>query len=376
MRYACELRVVASFLDPSGDHPITGQKIAAAARRWARQQQSRGRSRHWRTSTKWFVQLATAWLRFLGRLAIRLPTRSRFAAQNEEWTAFLRQGEGLRDATVANYGWWIRRFLAWLEASSTPLSRVRIAQVDAFLQELSRRGLSRCSLATAAKSLRRFFRFARQRGWCRQDLAPAILGPRLFRHEDVPTGPAWADVRRLMCATNGAKPSVGEVRARAMLWLCAIYGLRSGEVRSLRLDDIDWCRRVFRIRRGKSTRIQEYPLTRAASQALGRYLREARPTSQRPEFFLSLLPPFRPLSAGALYHLTQTLFRRWNIRCPKRGPHALRHACATHLLSEGLSLQEIGEHLGHRHVGSTRLYAKVDAPGLRTVADWDLGGVI
>ncbi len=57
------------------------------------------------------------------------------------------------------------------------------------------------------------------------------------------------------------------------------------------------------------------------------------------------------------------------------GPHSLRHACATRLLAEGLSMKEIGDHLGHRQPDSTRVYAKVDLNSLRQVADFDLGGV-
>ena len=59
-----------------------------------------------------------------------------------------------------------------------------------------------------------------------------------------------------------------------------------------------------------------------------------------------------------------------------RGPHALRHACAGHLVAEGLSLKEIGDHLGHRSAGATRIYAKVDLNGLREVAQFSLGGLL
>jgi integrase/recombinase XerD len=58
------------------------------------------------------------------------------------------------------------------------------------------------------------------------------------------------------------------------------------------------------------------------------------------------------------------------------GPHALRHACATHLLSQGFTLKEIGDHLGHRLPDTTRLYAKVDLDGLRQVADFSLGDLL
>jgi integrase/recombinase XerD len=46
-----------------------------------------------------------------------------------------------------------------------------------------------------------------------------------------------------------------------------------------------------------------------------------------------------------------------------------------HLISVGLSLKEIGDHLGHSSTSSTRIYAKVNLAQLRRVADIDLGGL-
>ena len=65
-----------------------------------------------------------------------------------------------------------------------------------------------------------------------------------------------------------------------------------------------------------------------------------------------------------------------NIQSLRHGPHSLRHACASHLLAEGFSLKEIGDHLGHRSASATRTYAKVDLVGLRAVANFDLGGLV
>jgi integrase/recombinase XerD len=42
----------------------------------------------------------------------------------------------------------------------------------------------------------------------------------------------------------------------------------------------------------------------------------------------------------------------------------------------GLSLKEIGDHLGHRSAYATRIYAKVDLAGLREVANFELGGLL
>jgi site-specific recombinase XerD len=53
-----------------------------------------------------------------------------------------------------------------------------------------------------------------------------------------------------------------------------------------------------------------------------------------------------------------------------------RHACATRLLEQGLSLKEIGDHLGHCALNSTARYTSVNLTGLREVANLSLGGLL
>jgi len=290
------------------------------------------------------------------------------------WASFLGGPEGLSQITLANYCWWASALLEWLQEQHVPLRQITLVQMDRFMEWLGSKGLSRVTLATAAKALRRFLRYAYDQGWCPRDLVPGVLSPRLYQQEDLPRGPAWSDVKRLIAATGGS--TVDQLRNRAMLLLLAVYGLRSGEVRGLSLEDLDWPRRVLRVRRSKSARVQEYPLTTAMGQALRRYLKEARPDCARREVFLTLHAPFRRLSAGALYRVTQCLMERLEISSSKQGPHALRHACASYLLNSGLSLKEVGDHLGHRHLSATQIYAKVDLAGLRTIAAFDLGGLL
>jgi integrase len=161
-----------------------------------------------------------------------------------------------------------------------------------------------------------------------------------------------------------------------MLMFFAIYGLRSGEVAKLRLEDFDWEHEILTVWRPKQRRTQQYPLLQEVGHAVIRYLREVRPACVNREVFLTLKAPYRPLSPGSMHHLTQKRFAQLEIVSPRRGPHSLRHACATWLLSEGFSLKEIGDHLGHRSSFATQTYAKVDISGLREVATFDLGGLL
>ena len=79
------------------------------------------------------------------------------------------------------------------------------------------------------------------------------------------------------------------------------------------------------------------------------------------------------MAPNSLYDIVNRRFVEFGIQAAHRGPHALRHACATRLLADGLTLKEIGDHLGHRTTAATRTYAKVDMVSLREVGAFDLG---
>ena len=371
--YAWGLFIVAVILEKRGVGSITQSEIERCARQWAQRRQRLGHVK----SLKWpafhFAKVAHAWCLFMGWL--REPEAKPFSIPLvRKWANILRSQAGLSERTVYGYCWWVTEFLRWLDSKGVLLSRVSIANVDAFIKHLAARGMVRVSLYDATATLRRFFRDAHPEGWCRRDLAPLILTPHLFRFENVPSGPSWPDVKRLIAATEGG--GTNDLRNRAMLLLLAVYGLRCGEITALRLEALDWTRHLLRVQRIKTGRVQEYPLTRATGQAIKQYLTKGRPQSTRPELFLTLRAPFRPLSAGAVYAVTESLFIHLKIASRKRGPHALRHACATYLLNSGLSLKAVGDHLGHRSLSATRVYAKVDLAGLRRVASFDLGGLL
>ena len=228
---------------------------------------------------------------------------------------------------------------------------------------------------TYAYILRSFFRYAETRGWCAPGLAAGIVPPRVYTGEQLPAGPTWDQVQRLCADAEG--DSRTQIRDRAILLLFAIYGLRAGELCRLQLDDVDWEAEIIRFTRSKSQlRIQIYPLVGPAGDAILRYLKMARPQCEARQIFLSLKAPIRPLGNSALWQIVRRRLRRLDLAPAHQGPHALRHACATHLLSQGLSMKEIGDHLGHRHPAATSVYAKVDLPGLRQVTDFSLEGLV
>jgi site-specific recombinase XerD len=372
-RYARELLVIADRIDITSGEAIGLPTIEVAADKWARQQRQKQRVQDLRWSRQLFVQTATSWLHFLGRLQKPKAEISPWVDRLADFATYQRDERGLSPVTIASQGWHAEKFLSWLGKQNRGFDQVCLADVDAFLASQGKLGWSRVSVATSATALRAFFRHAARRGWCAGSIAAGIESPRLFRQEGLPTGPAWPDVQRLIASTGGDSPR--DIRDRAILMLLATYGLRSGEVAGLRLQDVDWDREIISISRPKPRRVQQYPLVRETGEAILRYLQGVRPRCERREIFLTLKPGFRQISQGALYYLVSKRLGALGIHLRRRGPHSLRHACAGHLMAEGFSLKQIGDHLGHRSVYATRIYAKVDLAGLREVADFDLGGL-
>jgi integrase len=251
---------------------------------------------------------------------------------------------------------------------------VALEDVDAFIAEKNNASWNRRTTIYQAQSLRAFFQYAGQQGLCSARIAQGIEIPRVYQHENLPVGPSWEQVQMLIESANTAKPV--DIRDRAMLLLLAVYGLRRGEVGALRLEDLDWDNEVISVRRPKIRKSHQYPLARAVGEAILRYLQEVRPRSPYREIFLTFTAPFRPVVSGRVYPAVRRHLDKLGIELPHRGPHCLRHACATRLLGEGFSIEEIGLYLGHRSVDATQIYAKVDLAGLREVARFDLGGLL
>jgi integrase len=187
-------------------------------------------------------------------------------------------------------------------------------------------------------------------------------------------GPSWSDVQRLIATTEGFRPK--DIRDRAILLLLTVYALRSGEVRALKLEDLDWEKGSLFVPRTKGRKREPYPLSPTVGHAIIRYLKEARPRSPYREVFLTVEAPIQPLRGSSLWTIVAKRTLSLDPPVKRHGPHALRHASATHLLAQGYSLKEIGDHLGHRLAKTTAIYTKVNLSGLREVANLSLGGLL
>ncbi|TGV17970.1 tyrosine-type recombinase/integrase [Mesorhizobium sp. M4B.F.Ca.ET.143.01.1.1] len=345
-------------------------KIENAFRRWSSPTERKSRPH----ARRRFFGHAERWMRFMGWLkesGARCHSRTREVAV---FATRMASERGWADTTIDDCCRAVDSFFVWLDERGVDLSSAGISFFDQFIAHCHARGVSRSTTYLYAQRLRWFVRFAEQQGWCRPGLADGIMPPRRYPGEAIPKGLNRDEVTRLLATAEGHHPH--DIRARAILMLLITYGLRAGEVSGLQLGDLDWQQEMLRVRCPKPGRTHLYPLSPDVGQAILRYLREVRPAHPERTLFLTMKAPIRPLSRGVIKGIVFTRLNDLGIKGKRRGPHALRHAAAQHLLDQGLSMKAVGDYLGHRSTAATAIYAKVNLNTLREVAEINLEGLL
>jgi site-specific recombinase XerD len=283
------------------------------------------------------------------------------------YRAYLERVRGLSPLTVAHHGRSVTQFLTFLGHDAAPgrLHELQPSRIEAFLQIVSAHQ-ARAALQHTVAHLRSFLRFLVTSGLVPAGFDIPIDTPRLYRHERLPRALSWETVHALLRAVDRSTP-MGR-RDYAMLLLIATYGLRSGEVVTLTLDDVEWRRNRLRVRRPKVGTTLELPLTPEVGDALVDYLQHGRPEVQYREIFLRVRAPQGPLKSTAVPEVFQAWVRRSGLPIPFQGAHCLRHSLAVHLLRQGTPLKAIGDLLGHRNPESTCVYLRLHVEDLRDVA--------
>jgi site-specific recombinase XerD len=275
-----------------------------------------------------------------------------------------------RDAaakTLRAYRVDICQFAHWATAQGLTPQTVGVKALRRYIAHLSERRAAPATSARKLAALRALFASQREHRLNAENPADLVSTPRRPAH--LPKVLKAGDVGGLLDGIPASTPL--EQRDRALFELAYGCGLRSEELVSLTIEDIDHDGEQLRVE-GKGRKTRFLPVGEQATAALRLYLDEHRGGRQRlldpacknePALFLSKTG--RPLGTGDV----RRRLRVWTARVGLPGgvsPHALRHSFATHLLDGGADLRAIQELLGHSSLSTTQVYTRVESARLRS----------
>jgi site-specific recombinase XerD len=300
-------------------------------------------------------------------LAPPRPTNALFVQAVPAYLDFLRKHRGLSGRTLSKRTYQLILFTEYLERVG--ISTWKDAQPSAlrkFLTQLT--GIKPATRLGYASTLRSFHRWAFSHGLLERDYSSAAAAVRQYRLAGIPDLLTDDEVAALLQAVNRST-ALGK-RDYAILLLGARYGMRPSDIRQLTLDHLDWRGRQIALSQAKTDRPLALPLLPEVQDALIDYLREGRPQTEFRNVFVRHLAPYEPFAPkNNLPTIFQEALRRSGLaeRPGRKGFYLLRHTLASRLLRAGSSIKTIADILGHVHLNSTLVYAKVDLTNLGTV---------
>ncbi|MDF3034136.1 MAG: recombinase XerC [Alphaproteobacteria bacterium] len=286
-----------------------------------------------------------------------------------QWIDWLQDARKMSPHTVAAYEGDIRQFLTFQNIhqgknlSVEELTRLTVRDFRAWLAGRSSEGYGHRSTARALSVTRSFFRFLAKQGYAPNTALASIRSPRV--KVGLPRPLSIDQAKSLVKDIDlSAEDFWIGARNRALFTLLYSAGLRLGEALNLtrKQAPLESDRLLVQ---GKGKRERLVPILPMISQTLQEYIRLCP----------FVLAPDGPLFVGAKGGRLNPGMAQKSMRDYRRAiglpetatPHALRHSCATHLMSASGDLRGIQELLGHASLSTTQVYTDVDTVRLMKV---------
>lgn len=139
----------------------------------------------------------------------------------------------------------------------------------------------------------------------------------------------------------------------ALYYAC---GLRRSEGLRLTLDDVNFDNRTVFVRKGKNYKDRIIPMSEGVYRDLQDYMYNFRNRLKLPHkrLFIHSVSTL----CHNLHHL-QSITQNQALQAKRITLHSLRHSIATHLLQNGMRIENIAQFLGHSSLETTQLYTHI-----------------
>jgi len=253
--------------------------------------------------------------------------------------------------------------------------RVEWGKVDrlamrAFLAYLTKRGLSKRSIARTLSAVRTFYSWLHRNDVVDSNPARSIGSPKIERYLPGFLDRAQLETLFQAMTTRAMGGRYTDVRNLAILELFYTAGLRLSELRGINRPDLDLLANLVKVR-GKGRKERIVPVGQHAQRALRNYerarddlCRQMGLQADRTAFFLSRrgsrmsVKAIQDAVVGWLHQVDEGA---------GLSTHSLRHSFATHLLDAGADLRAVQELLGHASISTTQIYTHTSVERLKQV---------
>jgi integrase/recombinase XerC len=292
--------------------------------------------------------------------------RDSLAAQIESYLSALRR-ESASDHTLRNYESDLRQLLDYFtpkDGEPPAAGAIDVLALREWLGHLHREELSAVTIRRKLAAVRSFYAHLMREGVLATNVAKLLRTPKAPKK--LPRVMTAEQTNNLLDGIQANQLEREQVpRDLAIFELLYGCGIRVSELAGLNLEDIDSGDKWILVR-GKGRKERQVPFGSKAASALERYLVVRKPKPLEKAVFLNRFGG--RLTTRGIANIVK-LYATMLAGDSSLHPHSLRHAFATHLLSDGADLRSIQELLGHASLSTTQKYTQVSLTELIAVYD-------
>jgi integrase/recombinase XerC len=279
--------------------------------------------------------------------------------QIDAFKRHLTAGRNFSRHTLRAYSKDIYDFLFFLQKKQLHTFEAGKYDIREFLEEQSKKTLSKATLARKFSSLRSFYKFLIISNLVKKNPMESMSGPK--KDKKIPSFLTENEMQALFDLTDI------KLRDRVMIELLYSCGLRIEELMSLNLKDIDFISNIVTVT-GKGNKERIVPVGNKCLNVIRDYINERRSMGlpcgiNSPVFLSDHIKRLDQRTARGILH-KQFIKAKFT---KKASPHTLRHTFATHMLDRGCDLRSVQEMLGHKNLSSTQIYTHVTIESLKKI---------
>lgn len=262
----------------------------------------------------------------------------------------------------------------FLEVTGKPAARTSSDTIRSYLQYLHEQGFKASTVRRKLSAVRQFFLFAFREGLRPDNPAKNIESPNApaLLPKGLKDGYVTALLKTAKQQAGAGAP--GSVRTLALLETLYATGLRVSELVSLPRRAVGADTEMILVK-GKGGRERMVPLGSHAREALMAHLdltdqhagKAKAGAAAKSEYLFPSRGKDGYLTRRRAGQLLKQLAVDAGIDPSLVSPHKLRHAFATHLLSNGADLRSVQQMLGHADISTTQLYTHVIEERLKSL---------
>lgn len=262
--------------------------------------------------------------------------------------------------TVTAYKKDLENFLEILALNNDDeITQVTHRDMRSYLVALVENALENSTVNRKLSSIKTFFRYLRQQGFCETNPATKVksLKQKKVLPQFVPETQLWTEQ-----IFDEVEDPYQRSMDRLIVEIFYQTGIRLSELINLKEKDVS--RSQIKVL-GKRNKERIIPIAPSLSALINEYINQKKVLSLKSEYLIitnsenKLTPKF--VYGKVNYYLGKTT------NLSKKSPHVLRHTFATHMLNNGASLESIKKLLGHVDLSATQIYTHNSFKQIKTI---------